>query len=436
MQSRRLPRPQELAPLMRFRAPTWSTQSGRLEQAHTIYDLRRLAQRRTPRAAFEYADGGAEGEISLRRTRQAFEDIEFHPSVLRDVSAVTTSWDVLGKPSALPFGIAPTGFTRVMHTEGELAGAAAAATAGIPFALSTMGTCTIDDVAAAARAAQPSARTWFQLYLWKDRGRSADLIQRAANVGMDTLIMTVDVPVGGRRLRDVRNGMTVPPTLTLRSALDAVTHPAWWFDFLTTEPLSFAALDRSASRIRELFENMFDPSAVLDDLVWVKDQWPGRLVVKGVQTVEDALRLADAGVDAIVVSNHGGRQLDRTPAPFHLLPDVVSAWSSRTAPPEVWLDSGIMTGADIVAAVALGARFTLIGRAYLYGLMAGGRAGVDRAIAILRTQVEHTLRLLGVQRLEDLGPQHVTQLGRLKQHHGLSREPFAATPAPGSGRLC
>lgn len=413
MPSRRLPRPHEFAPLIRFRAPTWSPRRRRLERAQTIHDLRRLAQRRTPRAAFDYADGAAESEISLLRAREAFDEIEFRPSVLRDVSSVTMSCDVLGKPSALPFGIAPTGFTRLMHTEGELAAAAAAAAADIPFALSTMGTSSIEDVAAAAEEARPSARTWFQLYLWKDRGRSAELIRRAAEAGVDTLIMTVDVPVGGKRLRDVRNGMTIPPTLTLRTALDAVRHPAWWFDFLTTEPLSFAALDRSTGRIRELFENMFDPSATIDDLAWVKDQWPGHFVVKGVQTVEDALRLADAGVDAIVVSNHGGRQLDRTSTPLHLLPHVVSALNGRTTSPEVWLDSGIMSGADIVAAIALGARFTLVGRAYLYGLMAGGRDGVDRAIDILQSEIQRTLCLLGVSRLEDLGPQHVTQLARV-----------------------
>jgi L-lactate dehydrogenase (cytochrome) len=403
---RRRPRLRELTPLLALDLPGLNVTERRLAAALTIEDLRRLARRRTLRAAFDYADGAAEGETSLARARQAFQDVQFHPQVLRDVSAVDTSVEVLGGPSALPFGIAPTGFTRLMRTEGELAGAAAAGAAGIPFSLSTLGTASIEDVA----AANPGGRNWFQLYIWKDRERTLAMVERAARAGFDTLLVTVDVPVSGARLRDRRNGMTIPPRLKLGTALDAVRRPAWWFDFLSTEPLAFASFDRWPGTVAELLDSMFDPSVTDDDLRWCRDRWPGRLVVKGIQTLEDAKRVASLGVDAITLSNHGGRQLDRAPIPFHLLPDVVREVGRDT---EIHLDTGIMNGADVVASIALGARFTLVGRAYLYGLMAGGRAGVDRAIAILAEQITRTMKLLGARSMDELSPSHVTQLERL-----------------------
>ncbi|QNE42616.1 alpha-hydroxy-acid oxidizing protein [Frigoribacterium sp. NBH87] len=406
MVDRRIPKFHDLAPLMQFKKPTFDLKAKRLREALTIEDLRRIAKRRTPTAAFDYTDGSAEAEISLRRARQAFRDVQFNPAILHDVATVDTGWDVLGKRVEQPFGIAPTGFTRMMQTEGEKAGAAAAAAAGIPFSLSTMGTASVEDVAEAA----PGGRNWFQLYMWKDRDRSMALVDRAAAAGFDTLLVTVDVPVAGARLRDSRNGMTIPPSLTPRTIVDALPRPWWWIDFLTTEPLAFASLDRWSGTVAELLNTMFDPTVTYDDLAWIKSQWPGKLVVKGVQTVEDARRVTNLGVDALILSNHGGRQLDRAPIPFHLLPDVVKEVGADT---EVHLDTGIMSGADIVAAVALGARFTLIGRAYLYGLMAGGREGVDRAIEILSVEIARTMRLLGVNSLEELEPRHVTQLERL-----------------------
>ncbi|MGV3732972.1 MAG: alpha-hydroxy acid oxidase [Microcella sp.] len=406
MVKRRFPRPKELAPLMRFKTPTVNAKKRRLQSALTIADLRAIAQRRTPKAPFDYTEGAAEGELSLARARQAFSDIEFHPAILRDVSQVDTGWEVLGRRVELPFGIAPTGFTRMMHTEGEVAGASAAAAAGIPFSLSTMGTTSIEDV----RAAAPEGRNWFQLYMWKDRERSMQLVERAAAAGFDTLLVTVDVPVAGARLRDKRNGFSIPPALTVGTIVNAIPRPWWWWDFLTTEPLTFASLSSWDGTVAELLDFMFDPTVTYDDLRWIKEQWPGKLVVKGVQTVDDAKRLTDLGVDGITLSNHGGRQLDRAPIPFHLLPAVVREVGKDT---EVHLDTGIMSGADIVASVALGARFTLIGRAYLYGLMAGGREGVDRAIEILRGEITRTMKLLGVRSLDELEPGHVTQLQRL-----------------------
>ncbi|BBY83570.1 alpha-hydroxy-acid oxidizing enzyme [Mycolicibacterium pulveris] len=402
---RRVPRPSELAPLLRFRKPTFNRTERRLQAAFTIEDLRRIAKRRTPRAAFDYTDGAAEDELSLARARQAFRDIEFHPTILRNVATIDTSRTVLGDAVAQPFGIAPTGFTRLMHTEGEIAGARVAAQAGIPFALSTLGTASIEDV----KAANPYGRNWFQLYMWKDRDRSMALVERAAAAGYDTLLVTVDVPVAGARLRDSRNGMSIPPTLTLRTVLDALPRARWWFDLLSTEPLAFASLDRWPGTVAEYLDTMFDPTVTFEDLVWIKKQWPNRLVVKGIQTIEDARAVVELGVDGIVLSNHGGRQLDRAPVPFHLLPDVARELGTET---EVLLDTGIMSGADVVAAIALGARFTLVGRAYLYGLMAGGEAGVARAVEILSSQVSRTMRLLGVTSLDELGPHHVTQLHR------------------------
>lgn len=411
---RQLPNPRDLAPLLAPKRPEFNPTKRRLDAALTIYDLRDIAKRRTPKAAFDYTDGAAEAELSLARARQAFEDIEFHPAILRNVEHVDTAREVLGGPTAFPFGIAPTGFTRMMHAAGEKAGAAAAGAAGIPFSLSTMATTSIEDV----KAANPHGRNWFQLYMWKDRDRSMELVDRAAAANYDTLLVTVDVPVAGARLRDKRNGMSIPPAITASTVLNAIPRPAWWINFLTTEPLTFAALGHWDGTVAELLDTMFDPTVDYDDLAWIRDQWSGKLVVKGVQTVADAKRLADLGVDAVLLSNHGGRQLDRAPIPFHLLPEVVREVGSEV---EVHVDTGIMSGADIVAAVAMGAHFTLVGRAYLYGLMAGGRAGADRAIEILSEQIARTMRLLGVVSLGELEPSHVTQLQRLSPRSTTSR---------------
>jgi L-lactate dehydrogenase (cytochrome) len=403
---RQLPTFKGLAPLIRFRAPQFDTRARRLRDALTVWDLRDIARRRTPKGPFEYTDGAAEAELSLARARQAFEDIEFNPGILRDVSNVDTSAIVLGDRVSLPFGIAPTGFTRMMHAEGEIAGAIAAGEAGIPFSLSTLGTTSIEKV----KSANPGGRNWFQLYIWKDRDRSRGLIERAAAAGFDTLLVTVDTPVAGARLRDVRNGLTVPPQLTLKTVVNTMSKWEWCFNFFTTEPLAFASFSNWPGTVAEFVDTMFDPAVTFDDLNWVKSEWPGKLMVKGVQSLDDAKRLATIGVDGITLSNHGGRQLDRAPVPFHLLPNVVREVGRDL---EVHVDTGIMSGADIVASIALGAKFTLVGRAYLYGLMAGGQEGVERVIAILSGQIVRTMKLLGVSELAELTPNHVTQLQRL-----------------------
>ena len=408
MVKRQVPNPAEILELMKFRKFDPNGKRRRLSSALTIEDLRKIAKRRTPAAAFDYTDGAAEGEISMSRSVQAFEDIEFHPSILTDVSHVDTTTQILGGSSAYPFGIAPTGFTRLMQTEGETAGAGAAGAAGIPFTLSTLGTTSIEDV----KAANPHGRNWFQLYVMRQKEISYGLVERAAQAGFDTLMFTVDTPVAGARLRDTRNGFSIPPQLSPSVVLNALPRPWWWIDFLTTPPLEFASLSETGGTVGELLNAAMDPSIDYDDLAEIRALWPGKFVVKGVQTLEDAKKMADLGVDGVVLSNHGGRQLDRAPVPFHLLPQVAQEVGQDM---EIILDTGIRNGADIVASLALGADFTLVGRAYLYGLMAGGREGVDRMIEILTDQIERTMKLLQVSNVAELEPKHVTQLSRLER---------------------
>src|SRR5699024_4713625 len=286
------------------------------------------------------------------------------------------------------------------------AGARAAQAAGIPFSLSTLGTTSIEDVAAAA----PHARPWFQLYVMREREVSYDLVERAAKAGFDTRPFPVDTPVAGALLRDTRNGFSIPPQLTANTIIDAIPRPWWWYDFLTTPKLQFASLASTGGTVADLLDSAMDPTISFEDLDIIRQLWPGKLVINGVQSLEDAKAFTVHGVDGIILSNHGGRQLDRAPVPVHLLPEVAREDGAHT---EIGIDTGIMNGADIVAAIALGARFTLIGRAYLYGLMADGRQGVDRTIEILSAEIVRTMKLLGVHSLDELEPKHVTQLHRL-----------------------
>ena len=406
MVKRQIPNPNEIFDLLHFKKLDLNARHRRLQSAQTVWDLRTIARRRTPAAAFDYTDGAAEGEISLRRARQAFRDVEFHPDILRPAPSVDTSCKILGGPSAMPFGIAPTGFTRLMQTEGEIAGAGAAGAAGIPFTLSTLGTASIEDV----KAANPRGRNWFQLYVMRQREISYGLVERADAAGFDTLMFTVDTPVAGARLRDRRNGFSIPPQITMGTVLNAIPRPWWWFDFLTTPKLEFASLKSTGGTVGQLLDAAMDPTISYEDLEVIRSMWSGKIVIKGVQNIPDAKRLLDHGVDGIILSNHGGRQLDRAPVPFRLLPELVREVGSEAT---IMIDTGIMNGADIIAAVALGAKFTIIGRAYLYGLMAGGRAGVDRTIEILSEEIVRTMKLLGVSSIDELEPRHVTQLTRL-----------------------
>jgi L-lactate dehydrogenase (cytochrome) len=401
---RRLPRWSQLRDLLVLRSPHLDPVRRRLAVVHTVADLRRIARRRVPRPVFDYVDGAAEAERSLAEARRCFAQVRFHPRVLRDVAEVDTGTDILGVRARLPLVLAPTGFTRMMHHEGERAVAPAARAAGVPFALSTMGTTPIEGVDAAA----PGGRHWFQLYLARDTALSEEMISRAAAAGWDTLLLTVDTPVASARLRDVRNGLTIPPSLTPSTLASMAAHPAWWANLLTTAPLEFALLRDTGLSPAQIAAQAFNPSLTFDALAWIREQWPGALVVKGVQSLADARALAEVGVEGIVVSNHGGRQLDRAVSPLSLVGEVKAAVGERM---QVLLDGGITSGGDIAAAVAAGADACMVGRAYLYGLMAAGRPGVGKALAILAEEFTRTMRLLGARSVAELVPDMVTVPG-------------------------
>ena len=382
---RRLPQPSEIG---RFAGPALRTRAGdRWSRVQTVPDFQLLARKRTPRAVFDYVEGAAEAELSRDRATEAFDRLVFHPRVLRDVSSVDTRTTILGRSVLLPIVFGPTGFTRMMHRAGEAAIARVAGRAGVPYVLSTLGTTSIERLAQDA----PATDRWFQLYVSKDRGRAGDLIARAAASGYTTLVLTVDVPVAGSRHRDIHNGLTVPPTLTKRTLIGMMRKPRWLLDALTTDPLAFESLG-AADDVMSLINTVFDPSVTIADLDWLRDTWTGTIVVKGVQRVDDAHRIAAVGVDGIAVSNHGGRQLDRAVTPLELLPAVVDAVGAST---EVYLDGGVRSGADVAASVALGARAAFVARPYLYALMAGGEAGVEHLATRLAQDYARTLRLLG-----------------------------------------
>lgn len=368
-----------------------------LARCASIDDIRRLARRRVPPAVFDYVDGAAGTETTLRRSRAAFERVEFIPRVLRDVSSIDLSTSLLGGRSSLPFALAPTGFTRMMHHIGEPAVAAGASTFDIPYALSTLGTTSIEELASSV----PTARRWFQLYVSTDRAAAEDLMSRASARGFEALILTVDTAVGGIRRREVRRGLTIPPELTLKTLGQMALYPRWWANLLTTRPLEFASLSSTQGSVGDLLTRVLDPKITFEDIAWLRSNWSGPIMVKGVQSLDDARTLAELGVEALVLSNHGGRQVDMGGAPLELLPTVVAALGGQV---EIWIDGGIMSGMDIVAALCLGASGTLIGRAYLYGLMAGGEAGVERSIEILAKEIKTTMQLIGASSVHDLNP--------------------------------
>ena len=397
---RRIPRWSDVQPYLRLAPRGGSAVDRRLAGAADVGDLRVIGRRHTPRAVFDYVDGAAGEEISMRRNRAAFEAIELVPSVLRDVSTASPATTILGRPSAMPLVFGPTGFTRLMHHEGERAVARAARQAGIPYALSTVGTTTPEDLVAAV----PGSDLWFQLYVWRDRGITRELVARVREAGYSTLILTADTPAAGARLRDVRSGFTIPPTMRPSTIADIATHPGWWFNLLTTEPLQFATPPGFHGTVGELIDSMFNPALTMDDVDWLRSEWPGSLVIKGILNPADAIAVVERGADAVIVSNHGGRQLDRVPTPLELLPSILQAVDGRA---EVLVDGGVRSGADVVAAVALGARACLVGRAYLYGLMAGGERGVTRVADLLRADLVRTMKLLGVSAVGELTPAHV-----------------------------
>lgn len=401
---RRRPRWSELKDLLRVRRPTLNPVERRLGAALSIGDLRAVAARTTPRAVFDYVDGAADAEVTLRRNRDAFAAVELVPEYLSPVDDPDLSTRVFGRRIALPLIFAPTGYTRMMHHEGEAAVARVAARSGLPYTLSTVGTSTVEDVAAAA----PGGEHWFQLYLTRDERLNRELLDRALAAGFTTVVLTVDTPVAGRHLKDMRNGLTIPPSLTVRTLLGMARYPSWALNKLTTDPITFASLSGSvnggaidAVRVADV---VFEPTLSFEHLAWLRANWPHRILVKGVLGVDNARRAVETGADGVVVSNHGGRQLDRTPATLSVLPAVRDALGPDTT---VILDSGVTHGQDIIAALALGADAVMIGRAYLYGLMAGGERGVDRAIEILREEYARSLQLLGLNATAAIGRHHV-----------------------------
>lgn len=378
----------------------------RLSRAASVEDLRRMAKRRLPGGVFDYIDGAAEDERTLDRNSSAFGRIEFRPRVLTDVSACDPSTTLLGEPLSMPLVLAPTGFTRIADPAGELAVARSAERAGLPYALSTMGTRSIEEVAEVS-----GGRKWFQVYVWKDTDLVAEMLDRAKRHDYEAIVITVDTAVLGRRERDVRRGFTLPPKIGLETFIDGALHPRWTLDFLRSEPIAFAnVVGRSvgdgstAVSLGQYANDQFDQSLSWDRIGWFRDHWSGPIVLKGIQTVDDAKRAVDAGVEAIALSNHGGRQLDDAPVPVELVGPVTDAIGDAA---EVICDGGVRRGSDVVKAVALGAKACMMGRAYLYGLGAGGERGVDHVLEMVDAGVRRTMALTGARTVDEIGPQLV-----------------------------
>ncbi|MEX1133947.1 MAG: alpha-hydroxy acid oxidase [Acidimicrobiia bacterium] len=393
--------------MLRFRRVEFRSKRRRLRRGVSVADLRSIAKRRLPRGVFDYIDGGAEDEHTLASNTQAYRHVTFRPRVLRGMGEIDIRSTLLGKPLAFPLVLAPTGFTRIADPAGELAVARSAARADLPYALSTLGTRSIEEVAEVS-----SSRLWFQVYVWRDRGLVADLVHRAAASGYEALCLTVDTAVLGRRERDARRGFTLPPKLGLSTIFDGIVHPGWTWQFLTHEPIVFANVvgrevgdGAEAVSLAEYVGSQFDPGLSWKDVEWLRSQWSGPIVLKGIQTVADAIIAADEGVEAIALSNHGGRQLDSAPTPLDLLPSVADAVGSRT---EIICDGGVRRGSDIVKALALGATACMAGRAYLYGLGAAGEAGVDHVLSLLASDIKRTMALIGCPSIKDLSRDYIS----------------------------
>jgi L-lactate dehydrogenase (cytochrome) len=368
----------------------------------SIDDLRQLARRKIPKAIFDYADGGSYDERTIRRNAADLDAMSFRQRVMVDVSKISLATTLLGAPVSMPLAIGPTGLAGLFHADGEILGARAAAACGIPFCLSTMSICSIEDVRAATN--EPF---WFQQYLMKDRGFNQELIDRAAAARCSALMLTLDLQVIGERRRDPRNGLTIPPRLTLRNAWDIASKPTWAMQVLFGKRRTFGNLvgriggSSGINTLAEWIATQFDASANWRDVEWVRSRWPGKLILKGVLDAEDARLAAAAGADAIVVSNHGGRQLDGAPSSISVLSEIVEAVAGRC---EVLFDSGVRSGQDIAKALALGARGALIGKAFLYALSAAGEAGVTKALDIMRNELRVTLALTGTASIDAVGP--------------------------------
>ena len=390
-----------LRSVARFKKPTFSRTTRRLARAANVMDLRDIARRRLPGGIFDYIDGGAEDERTMRENSAAFGRWTFVPRVLRDVSHIDVSTEVLGERLAVPIIFSPTGFTRIAHSQGELAVARVAARHGLPYSLSTMSTRSIEEVA----AVNPGTK-WFQVYVWRDRDMVRDMLMRADAHGFSAIQITVDTAILGRRERDVRRGFTLPPELGLGTVASGLRHPGWTWDFVRAEPITFSNVERYAGDRRRTAVNLsmfiasqFDPTLSWDDVAWFRENWPGRIIIKGIQSAEDARLATDHGVDAIMVSNHGGRQLDGAPAPI----DIVASVRDAVGPDMcVILDGGVRRGSDIVTAIALGANAVTMGRTYLWGLGAAGEKGVEAALGMLTSEMRRSMALAGLRNLSEI----------------------------------
>ena len=384
-----------------------------------IEDLRALARRKVPRAFFEYVDGGSYNEETLRANRAELEPIKLRQRVMVDVSERSLATSIIGHKVSAPFALAPIGLCGMQYGDGEILSAQAAEEAGLPFILSTMSINSIEQVAEAT-----TKPFWFQLYVIRDRGFSKDILSRAAKAGCNALVLTVDLQVLGQRHRDIRNGMTVPPQIRLKNIIDMATKPEWVFSILKGKSKTFGNLAGhvkgmdDVTSLAQWTNSQFDPALNWKDVDWIKKIWPGKLIIKGILDVEDAKTAVKLGADAIVVSNHGGRQLDGAPSSISALPAIAQAVGSDT---EVLFDGGIRTGSDMLRALALGARACLIGRAYIYGLGAGGKTGVAKAIDILKKELSVAMALTGTTRVGDIGP-HVLVGGEGRKKPARARK--------------
>jgi L-lactate dehydrogenase (cytochrome) len=391
-----------LRSVMRFGSIETDAVARRLNKAASVHDLRKLARRRLPGGVFDYVDGGAEDERTLAANEGDYAKITYRPRVLRGIESIDTATTILGGPAAIPLALAPTGFTRIVHPDGELAAARAAARAGVPYTLSTMSTVSIEEVRDVS-----DGRLWFQVYAWRDRGLVKEMVDRAHDAGYDSLVLTVDTAVLGRRERDVRRGFTMPPTLGPGTLVDGALHPGWTLSFMRSDPIRFAnVLGRgdvgdgaTPVKVSDYIHEQFDPALSWGDVDWLRSIWDGPVVLKGVQRVEDATRAVEAGVDAIALSNHGGRQLDGAPSPISLVAPVRDAIGDGA---EVIADGGVRRGSDVVKAVAAGATAVMAGRAYLYGLAVGGELGIDRVLQWFKADMTRTMSLLGASSIDEL----------------------------------
>jgi len=400
---RQFPRWKNIKPLLGWSLPKDPFADRKLKKVVNLAEMRLLSKKRVPKAVFDYVDGGANDELAFIRSQEVYSRVEFRARVLRDVSTIDLTANIVGQKSALPIIFAPTGYTRMMHYQGEVMVAKICEENNLVYNLSTMGTTSSKEIGDQV----PNVRRWFQLYLWRDRSQSLKFIEEAEAAGFEGLMLTVDTAVGGIKWRDMRNGLTVPPKIGLKTFFDMALKPKWWANLLTTAPLEFATFRNFNKPLSEIAAKVFDPAVTFEDVKWLRSAWKGKLIIKGIQTVSDAVELTKIGVDAIVLSNHGGRQLDRSVVPLELLPQVRSAIGPKGNGPQIFIDGAIMSGADVLAAIALGADAVLIGRAYLYGAMAAGKRGVEKVVEMLRFEMETAMKLLGAKNLSELNPDFV-----------------------------